>query len=192
MSTLNPHILCRYATISDRESIQTFVHTTHIQESVRNEIELKNQTDDLLTDFPSLVSDDLFMISISQTRIAVDDEGTIIGAAGLINDDDDSADNAGSTVFSSKICKCKLSFFFVSKLYRKQGIGRQLLKTLLFDAKQRGVAEVSLLTLRDVYDDAIRLYSKFGFVIVRELQLATYVGVDMVLMMDRFIIDELT
>lgn len=162
----------RDAMVADRVRVKEFVYTIHIQESVRNEIELKNQTDDLLTDFPNLVSDELFTDASSFTRLATDSEGNIVGCAGLLDEKDDPR-------------KSKLSFFYVSRSHRRRGIGQQLLRELLVEAKQRGVKEVSLVTMREVFETAIQLYSRFGFVVVKEYPWATYTGVDMTLSMDQ-------
>ena len=59
-----------------------------------------------------------------------------------------------------------------------------MLKTALMDCFERGIKTITLLTLRDVMESAIRLYLSVGFVIEKEYQGNEYTLVDMVLSED--------
>ena len=201
----------RKALPSERVSIMTFVFDTHVHASSRNEEERQSQIDDLPTDFPYLVDDTLFTAPTSHVLITVDattDE--LVGVIGIFDQQPPTAipapsapsssssttDNNTNTrgcsdsdciVPSSDIVEegnmrsAKLSFFFVKDTYRGQHIGTALLTTALNDAHTRGINYITLVSLREVYDTAIHVYTKHRFKVVREYPGGSYTLVDMAL-----------
>ena len=100
-----------------------------------------------------------------------------------INSDSDSSipSSTDITAVEGNMRSAKLSFFFVKDTYRGKHIGTTLLTTALHDAHIRGINYITLLTLRDVYDTAIHVYTKHGFKVVREYPGGSYILVDMAL-----------
>jgi ribosomal protein S18 acetylase RimI-like enzyme len=62
----------------------------------------------------------------------------------------------------------ELSSFSVETEYRCMGVGSALLQRSLQEEFEKGTAQVKLLSLGDVMENAIRLYSRFGFRIYEE------------------------
>ena len=198
----------RKALPSERVRIMTFVFDTHVNASSRNEEERQSQINDLPTDFPYLIDDTHFSAPTSHILITVDattDE--LIGVIGIFDQpppstiptstapsssssttdnksytsDSNSITPSTDIAVESEVWSAKLSFFFVKDTYRGKHIGTTLLTTALNDAHTRGINYITLVSLRNVYDTAIHVYTKHGFKVVREYPGGSYTLVDMAL-----------
>lgn len=80
--------------------------------------------------------------------VAVDADGTIVGYAGLL-----APQGAG---------EADIQTIAVAEAFRRRGLGRVLVQSLLAEARRRGASEV-LLEVRADNPSAQRLYRTFGF-----------------------------
>ena len=194
----------RKAYSNERERIRDHLVPIHLLLSVRNEQELIDQTKELVDDFPALYDNDLFTNNkLCHYLLAVsdDDDSLILGSIGMLdkcdleeatnkqqqqlsvseqqlsNTNDDKDNNSSSSTLKYS----KLNSFFTSIEYQHMGIGSKLMNEALQQAKLRGIQRIDLLTMREVYDNAITCYLKFGFQVVRDYTLpnAHYQLVDM-------------
>jgi GNAT superfamily N-acetyltransferase len=165
----------RKAESKDWQNVRDFVYSLHLQLSVRNEDELRRQTLDLPTDFPLLENAEMFSSSSSHVFLAEHD-GKLIGAVGMLDGEeeiDDSEDAECQGVIHSS-----LNFLFVDPEHRRRGLGTAFLQRILsLDGRRR----VKLVSLRFIYDDAIRLYQSFGFTVFKEFKAHDYDVVEMIL-----------
>mmetsp|Transcript_9840 Transcript_9840/g.9942 ORF Transcript_9840/g.9942 Transcript_9840/m.9942 type:complete len:207 (-) Transcript_9840:103-723(-) len=150
-------ISIRRARLTDRHIICGRHCAIHLETSVRNEKELHIQLEDLRTDFPALFSDEIFSAETTRYWVA-ECHFNIVGCIGVMDRVSDTSPEPFTYINS----------FSVESDFRKLGIGRQLLSTVLMDTFERGIHTVKLLTLKDVMEPAIQLYRSVGFQIERE------------------------
>lgn len=176
----------RKAYLHECESIREHLVPIHLKLSARNEQELADQIKELPDDFPALYDDNLFTnCEICHYLLAVSDfdNSMILGSIGILDDiepvitcsdkqtslseqKEQQSSNNNDKVFRMK--RAKLNSFFTSVEYQHMGIGSALMKEALKQAKLRKIQQIDLLTMREVYDNAITCYLKFGFQIVKE------------------------
>ena len=178
MSNLLLPYIIRKAQPNERVLIRDHLVPIHLKLSVRNEKELFDQTNELPDDFPALYSEELFLNDkITHYLVAVTNsvDNRIIGSIGIL-DDEKNYNNDVTTIKTAK-----LNSFFVSKEYQNMGIGQDLMNEALQQAKLRHIQRIEVLTMREVYDNAIQLYQKYGFTIFKDYKSPHYNIIEMCL-----------
>lgn len=100
-------------------------------------------------DFPSLYNDKLFDESMCWI-CKINNE--LVGCIGI---------NFLNNVIN-------IEYFYVKNNYRKQGIGSKLMDIILSWISQNKKGQIiKLITLKDIMNDAINLYLKYGFKIIK-------------------------
>eukprot|EP00798_Chlamydomonas_sp_ICE-L_P017830 gene17830-24213_t len=147
----------RKAFQGDRERVRKFVSDVHVDSSSYSPESRALQISELPTDFPELFDEELwrpFDTWVSEISGAPDLHGTV-------------ALHPCYEADAPTGC-LTLAHFFVHESTRKQGLGTKLLRLAMAEAQARGAPCVRLLTLRGVYDPAIRLYAREGFAVRKE------------------------
>ena len=148
----------RRALSSERSEICGKHCATHLAASVRNELELNTQISELKTDFPCLFSNELFEKCCCWIATSTEDE-KIIGS--IVLSDSYSEKNPILKVV-------ELQSFSVDSNWRRLGVGKALMNAALNYAYDNCIDEITLLTLKDIMQSAINLYSSFKFKVYKE------------------------
>lgn len=149
---------------SYRESLYKLIINNHLKLSKTEEI-LKAQINDVPSDFPASLTDEEYEKNIYFGLFSEEDtkKEKIIGCIGL-----KPKDNIQSTVIS----------FSVNEDYRKKGIGSFLLESLLSYAKNElNLKKLDLIVI-DMSEHAVRIYEKFGFILVNTKYIQSSFGVN--------------
>eukprot|EP01038_Epipyxis_sp_PR26KG_P013848 gene13848-18572_t len=166
----------RYANEYERNSVKEFITRIHVRLSGYSPETIKSQTEDLKSDFPEFYDDLLwkkstsFICTVPSTSIIdptdkiISDAKNgelIVGAIGLRH-------HSNNTI--------EISYLFVDEHFQQKGIGTDLLriaigwilefsKTAEFPFQYQ---HIRLLTLGDIYENAIKMYFNEGFTILDE------------------------
>lgn len=144
------------AELYNRLQIKEFVSEIHLQISGINDSARKQQELELYDDFISLFEEKEFEVSYSWICIEKNNNRKkIIGAIGfhpLINEN-----------------ILNLEYFFVDINYQKQGIGRQLLSIAMDYVSHLPFSHLQVTTLRNIYENAYKMYVDYGFEIYESL-----------------------
>ena len=157
-------------TRAELPEVASFHIGIHLATTVRNPEEMRAQVADLPTDFPDLYDDDVFSRPGSVHLIAREGPTSrIIGCIGL------RSPLPSPPAGEKNPSHWYLSYLSVAPECRGRGVGRALLLAVIRHAvrydRESGAGtstSIKLLTLRDVYDPAIALYTSAGFLVDRE------------------------
>lgn len=152
------------AEASHQSQVRDFVIRIHIELSGYNDVAKEHQLADLESDFPELYLPDNWEDSVCW--MLLDSTGHLVGCLGIKH-------------HSFQITE--ISYFFLEAGVRGLGLGKALLKHVLRWIVENSIAindhdsdyrysKVRLLTLRGIYDTAIKLYEKEGFVVFDEME----------------------
>jgi ribosomal protein S18 acetylase RimI-like enzyme len=157
----------RPATVADQSAIAALVIQNHLALSQDHPGEYIRQAMDLATDFDHLIQPQKFQSSLFY--VAQNEADTIVASAGLIplnvKDDNDEAD---VVVLPNDDTNMALTGVSVHPQYRRIGLAKSLVQSLLKDAQTRGCQHVRLVTLKERMSAACQFYESLGFQILDE------------------------